>query len=267
MNLAVMVPGIGAYFSGSPTVAHTYCPSGVVGNYNSMSFYPQLDAVAGDSVNVQTDVLAATPDGNHIIGAAASGGGVALSDIAVTAPTRSCIPTLASATKPAAGDPLQPLLLSHTLNQYSLAVNATSVGQVVSSQAGTSAGSTTKPNLISFVTYQGTTPGAKLPYYLQPSGSTSASGTVGYITFAGTGAGSITAPVAGAFSPDNSIFFVSTSGDNQIHYIDTVKLTDTQQISPKLPACTPGTDTGCELTDTPTIVPATVIVTKPRQTT
>ena len=51
--------------------------------------------------------------------------------------------------------------------------------------------------------------------------------------------------MAGAFSPDNTLFFVSTSGDNMVHYIDTRTLTDTQQISPNLPACTPGSDPGC----------------------
>ncbi len=47
-----------------------------------MSFYPQ-----GDSVSAQTDVLAATTDGQHILGAAISGGGVTLSDIGISIPT------------------------------------------------------------------------------------------------------------------------------------------------------------------------------------
>ena len=33
-NLAVTIPGVGAYISGNPTVAHTWCPSGTVGNVN-----------------------------------------------------------------------------------------------------------------------------------------------------------------------------------------------------------------------------------------
>jgi hypothetical protein len=45
--------------------------------------------------------------------------------------------------------------------------------------------------------------------------------------------------------------------------------TDTQQISPNLPACTPGADFGCTLTAAPATntVPATVIAVKPRSTT
>jgi hypothetical protein len=93
------------------------------------------------------------------------------------------------------------------------------------------------------------------------------------VTLAGNSA--ITAPVAGAFTPDDKLFFVSTAGDNKIHYISipatvtpSTPPTDTQQISPNLPACRPGIDFGCTLT-TPTAnpVPATVIVVRPRSTT
>jgi hypothetical protein len=54
-----------------------------------------------------------------------------------------------------------------------------------------------------------------------------------------------------------------------IHYISVPTLTDTQQISPNLPACTPVTDYGCTLpsSSTETIVPATAIAVKPRATT
>ncbi len=54
---------------------------------------------------------------------------------------------------------------------------------------------------------------------------------MGYVTL--TGASSITAPIAGAFSPDNTLFFVSTSGDNKVHYIDTNTLKEMQQITPQ----------------------------------
>jgi len=116
------------------------------------------------------------------------------------------------------------------------------------------------------VTYNGILEGATLPYYKQTTGNTSALGMVGYLTL--TGSPSITAPVAGAFSPDDSLFFVSTTGDNMIHYINTTTLQDTQQISPNLPACNPTTDLGCALpAGTTGIVPATVIWVKPRATT
>jgi hypothetical protein len=89
----------------------------------------------------------------------------------------------------------------------------------------------------------------------------------------------------GAFSPDNSIFFVSTAGDNLIHFLSiptnvnttTAPPTDSQQFSPALPGCIPvaegGNDAGCLYPTTlpvptpSTLVPATVITVKPRSVT
>ena len=80
-----------------------------------------------------------------------------------------------------------------------------------------------------------------------------------------------TTPVAAIFSPDYAEIFVSTAGDNMIHYISVPTLTDTQQIAPNLPSCTPisqgGNDAGCTYTGPTAIVPSTVIVVKPRPTT
>ena len=252
-SVAITIPGVGAYLSGEPTVAHTWCPTGTASNYASMVFYPQ-----GDTVNADTDVLTATIDGKHILGAAAVGGGISFTDIGVTIPSGACPATI--------GGILQPLTLTHTLNQTTLNVNATSVNQVVSSPAAVTQGVNSAAYSLSFVTYNGNTPGATVPYYKQTTGATSALGTVGYLTL--TGGTAITAPVAGAFSPDNTLFFVSTAGDNKVHYINTNTLTDTQQITPNLPACVPGSDPNC-LNTSPTtkIVPATVIAVKPRATT
>jgi hypothetical protein len=126
---------------------------------------------------------------------------------------------------------------------------------------------------LAFVLYNGASADAQLPYYVP--GSNGAPGSVGYVTL--KGASSITAPLAGAFTPDDSIFFVSTGGDNQIHYISipanpaTTPPADTQQISPNLPACTPvsagGQDQGCTFSGSGTIVPATAIAVVPRSTT
>lgn len=259
-NLAITIPGVGAYLSGNPTVAHTWCPSGTAGDYASMRFYPQ-----GDSVSTNTEVLAATTDGMHILGAAAQGspsipGPISLSDINVT------IPTGTAGVCPRSGNTLEPLQLSSSFKFTTLNVKATAVNELVTSPAAVNQGTNAAPNSLSFVLYNGGTTGATLPYYLQTTGSASGLGTVGYLTL--TGSSSITAPIAGAFSPDNTLFFVSTAGDNLVHYIDTSTLTDTKQISPNLPACKPGSDAGCQITaPAPSIVPATVIWTKPRSTT
>jgi hypothetical protein len=123
---------------------------------------------------------------------------------------------------------------------------------------------------LAFITYSGSMPGAPLPYY-QPA-SNGGAGTLSYLTL--TGGDAVTAPLAGAFTPDDQIFFVSTAGDNKVHYISVPLVTsspataDTQQISPNLPACAP-TDAYCTNETTPAgnIVPATVIAVKPRATT
>src|ERR1035437_9180071 len=47
-----------------------------------MSVYPQADSIAQ-----QTDILAATTDGAHILGAALAGGGITLTDLGISIPT------------------------------------------------------------------------------------------------------------------------------------------------------------------------------------
>jgi hypothetical protein len=261
-SLAIAIPGVGAYLSGNPTVAHTWCPSGTVGNAASITFYPQ-----GDSVSTLTDVLAATTDGQHILGAAVNGGAVTLSDIGITLPT---VTSSSGAVTPAtcsvsAGGILSPLSISHTLSQVPVSgVTANVINQVVPA-----------PNsALAFITYNGTTPGALLPYYIPGSGG--AAGTVSYVTLSGSAA--ITAPLTGAFTPDDSLFFVGTGGDNLVHYISipqsvssTTPPTDSQQIAPNLPSCIPvsagGNDIGCTYSGTGSVAPVTAIAVKPRSTT
>ncbi|MFP5210085.1 MAG: hypothetical protein ACLGRW_12430 [Acidobacteriota bacterium] len=260
-SVAITVPGVGAYLDGSPTVAHTWCPTGTVGNTASMTFYPQVD-----SEPIETDALAATTDGQHILGAGMAGGGITLSDIGVTIPTTAC-PSSTTGTGSNQVQTLLPLPIQQTLllNQYPLTgINATSVSAVVASPVSN----------LAFITYNGSTPGALLPYYITgPSGS---AGTVHYVTLAGGSA--VTAPLTGVFSPDDTTFFVSTAGDNKIHFISiptsltsTTQLQDTQQLSPKLPACTPvsagGNDLGCTYTGSNPIVPVTAIAVVPRPAT
>jgi hypothetical protein len=254
---ALAIPSVGAYLRGTPTVAHTWCPAGTVGNSASMTLYP-----LGDSQPVQSDVLSSTIDGKHILGAALLGGGITLSDIAVTIPNSACPISTSGTTQT-----LSPLLIQHATTPYTqaaLTVNATAINQVVASPVSN----------LAFITYNGSSTNAQLPYYL-PSAN-GAPGTVGYVTL--TGSSAITAPLVGAFTPDDSIFFVSTAGDNQIHFISipanpsaATPPTDTQQISPNLPACTPvsagGNDAGCTFSGTGTIVPATAIAVVPRSTT
>jgi hypothetical protein len=247
-SLAVTVPSVGAYSSGTSTVANTWCPSGTVGNYANMTLYPQADVVPA-----QTDVLAATTDGKHILGAALVGAGVTLTDIGVTIPTTVC-PGVASGA--ALGSALTPLFTGGAVTATKqVNVSATAVNQIVASPASN----------LAFVTYSAdaTNTNATLPYYIPAA---TGAGTLNYVTL--TNGAAISAPVAGTFTPDNSLFLVSTAGDNQIHSINVKTLTDTQQISPNLPGCTVATDLGCTLSGAGGgIVPATAIVVKPRSTT
>jgi hypothetical protein len=253
-----------------------------------MSFYPQGPA-PDNSVAAQTDILAATTDGKHILGASttgtsASGSDITLSDIGVTIPKYNCLPPESDPNYPLAlGDTISPLVLQTTLGQLTIGtvqnpVNAAAVNQVAVGSIPQAASSQTMPPSLAFITYTppttNPTTGVSLPYYV-PGTS-----TVGYVPFKGTGAANITAPLAGAFTPDNNLFFVSTAGDNMIHYISIPLVStnpanaDTQQISPNLPSCTPisagGTDFGCAYSGpnpSTAIVPATAIAVKPRSTT
>ncbi len=256
-NVAITIPGVGAYMSGNPTVAHTWCPAGPVGG-SPITYYPQ-----GDSVNTLTDVLTATTDGRHILGAALNGGAVTLSDIGIALPTitsPSGDPTPAPCTVTAGVMKALPITHTFTAPIPVSGAAATAVNQVVPSPQ----------SKLAFITYSGTTAGASLPYYIPGSG------TVSYVPL--TNSGSITAPLVGAFSPDDSYFFVGTAGDNLVHYITIPPVvspanppTDTKQIAPNLPACIPvsagGSDPGCTYTGTDTVVPVTAIAVKPRSTT
>jgi trimeric autotransporter adhesin len=107
------------------------------------------------------------------------------------------------------------------------------------------------------VTYSATAGTGLLPYYIPTAATstttTSVFGTLGTVQLT-SGA---QAPLAGVFSPDGSIFFVSTSGDNLVHLIDTTGATptDTQTISPAL------------TNGSPTPVPAQFLAVKSRSTT
>jgi hypothetical protein len=266
-NLAITIPSVGAFISGTPTVAHTWCPYGTVGNEGSMLFYPQEGATPGNSVDVNTDVLAATTDGNHILGAALAGGDIKLSDIDVTIPSLNCLPADVTDTSLPNGSTLNPLLLGTQPTQSNIPVTASQVNQVVPSPGSN----------LAFVTYSpasGATAAASLPFYIPGNGG--AAGSVGSVSLTASGTTPPTAPLFGAFSPDSSYFFVSTAGDNMIHYI-TIPASpsvanppvDSQQIAPNLPACAPS-DFGCTFTagtePASGIVPATYIAVKPRTT-
>ena len=221
-DLAITVPSIGPFVSGSPTTAWGFCAN--VSNPSAPVYYPQAA-----SLGIQTDQLAATEDGLHILGADAKDN--ELSDVSVSIPTGPC-PTSNTG-----------LTLSPTFNQIALGVTASEIDQVVASPTSS----------VAFVTYNNNNPTSGsgiLPAYL-PSSTSGSAGIMSSVQLSG----SAKAPVAGIFSPNTTIFFVSTSGDNLVHFVNTTTLQDTQTINPGLvdPSGNP--------------VPVQMMAVKPRPTT
>ena len=208
-DLAVTIPAAAVFLSGATTSAYGECPETTV---KPVVNYPEATTVAALS-----DHVASTTDGKHIIGASANP--PVLTDLSITVPINACP---SDANGQTTGITFNP---PPVVNQTSLAAyGITNINEVV---AATN-------SLEAFVTYgsNATTPpagGALLPVY-KPSTTAGALGTLSSVTLTGKAM----APVAGIFSPDNTLFFAGTSGDNQLHVIDTTTLLDTKQINPKL---------------------------------
>jgi hypothetical protein len=208
-DLAVTIPAAAVFLSGATTSAYGECPET---NVKPVVNYPEAATVAALS-----DHLASTTDGRHIIGASANP--PVLTDLSVTVPINSCP---ADANGQTTGITFNP---PPVVNQTSLAAyGLTNINEVV-------AATNSQEAFITYGTSAVTPPagGALLPVY-KPSTDAGVLGTLGSVTLTGTAL----APVAGIFSPDNTIFFAGTSGDNQLHLIDTTTLLDTTQINPKL---------------------------------
>jgi hypothetical protein len=208
-SVAVTVPSVAAFLSGTTTAARSFCP-----NSNSTPiFFPP----AGDT-NASTTQITATADGFHILGANTT----TFSDIGLyQSSTPPPVPGVPIGACPAYSGPL-PTIPTSIIDTPTLPVSATEIDQVVSSPYSN----------LAFVAYQGTGATGLLPYYTPGTwtGSNFPAGTLATLQLS-TGA---QAPVAGIFSPDGAIFFASTSGDNLVHMVDTSSLTDTQTLDPKL---------------------------------
>jgi len=215
-DVTVTVPHIGAYFSGTETDGRSYCPTTTIvtpgsnGNppTTGNEYYP-----LADQSTAQTDRIAATTDGNHILGATVQGGSPTLNDIAVTLPVTTPCP------QPPNGVPVgffQSSFTSHPLSS----ITASQIDDVV--PASNSA--------LAFVTYTGSS--GLLPEYIP------ASGTVKYLQLA-NGATTATAPLSGVFSTDNLTFYVGAS-DGQVHLISIngTTATETGVLQPALPLAT-----------------------------
>jgi hypothetical protein len=202
-DVAVTVPGVGAYFAGPVTTARGYCPISTSTGPTTESnvFYPPAYPPT-NGPSVTTDRIAATNDGLHILGATVSPSPT-LNDLHVTIPIGAC-PATGGLTFPTSNSPL-------ALSQ----IAATQITGVLPTSDSTAA----------FVTYLGT--GGVLPAYAPAA---SGSGTVTYIKLSGAAI----APVAGVISTDNSTVYVGTTGDDLVHLINRGTLTDSSTLAPNL---------------------------------
>jgi hypothetical protein len=246
-NLTVTVPGIGAFLSSTSTGSKTadstafraWCPT-LNGNTINQA-YPQAA-----SVPVQTDALAATTDGAHILGVGLDGGNTpTLTDIGVNYNQ-----SLVNGACPSVGGTSGPITTSPVTQFQSpagaLGFQATAINQVVVSPASN----------LAFFTYTPNSTSTNKLWYYQPT-TNGAAGSLGSLTFNEPSATTpaATAPLTGVFSLDDTLFFVSTSGDNLVHYINVNTLQDTQQINPGL------------VDGNGNPVPASFLAAKPRPTT
>ena len=226
-DVAVTIPSVGAYFAGPVTTARSYCAATTVsGNTASNSFFP-----LADSQPAATDFVAATNNGQHILGVAATG--TVLNDLTVRIPSSNSSGSPVSIACPATGG----LTFASTLS--------TTVLSSISASSFTGIWPTSDSS-VAFVTYNGT--GGVVPAYA-PAGS--GSGQLSYIKLSGTA----TAPLSGVVSDDNSTFYTGTAGDNLVHIINRSSLTDASTIAPGLTGASGN------------VVPVDLLVEKPRPTT
>ncbi|HEX7158964.1 MAG TPA: hypothetical protein VF214_08125 [Edaphobacter sp.] len=207
-DVAVTVPSVGAYLAGSPTTAVSYCPSTTIsGSTVSNQFYPPAD-----SASVASDIIKATDDGLHILGATITGGPT-MTDL-VFSPA---LPPPPASGQPAGACPTvvpSNFFTGQRTSTKTVAlpgVTATAINNVIP----------TSDAKYAFVSYTGT---GSLPAY------STATGAVSSIALSG----SATSPTAAAISTDNSTLFVGTTGDNLVHLINVNTLKDTTTIAPGL---------------------------------
>jgi hypothetical protein len=225
-DVAVTVPSVGAFFAGTPTTALGYCPitTATTDSQGQTTTTYQLYPDAGVSAPI-TDRIAATDDGLHILGAAATTAQTAtLTDLAISSPASTqggpAIPGVPTGACPNGG-------LTFTATPV---VNSPLTGVTATAITGVDP---TSDSSIAFVTYTGS--GGVLPTYTP---STTGAGTLGSIALATSTLGTPVAPVVGVVSADNQTFYVGTSGDNAVHLITkgTSGYQDTTTpIAPKLP--------------------------------
>jgi hypothetical protein len=236
-DVTISVPSIAAFVAGASTAgAHTsersYCAAGVP----PTDYFPEVST----SQAFQSDRLAATFDGKHLLGATATG--ALLADIPLTTST--------GTSNPGACSTFFNLTAPYTLP---LGVTPSSVTAVIPRADSALA-------FITYTTASTTTTGTKLPLYTP---SATGVGAISAVTLL-NGA---TAPVSGIFSPDGFTFYTGTSGDNLVHIISVSTTTDTKTLNPSLFLCAAQDANGNCTSNATTFATPDLLADKPRPTT
>ncbi|MBB5319168.1 hypothetical protein [Tunturibacter empetritectus] len=228
-DVAIGVPSVGAFFGGNPTTARSYCPvTTIVGGAPTTSstttnlFYPDAGVLGP-----QTDRIATTNDGLHVLGATVTPTPT-LTDLAISHPA---VGTVAAGPRlPINACPGQTPVTAPQTFTTTTAFTGALPGVTASAITGVFPTSDSK---IAFVTYQGS--GAVVPAYTP---QTTGAGTLGSIPLS-TALGTPIAPIVGVVSADNQTFYAGTTGDNAVHLItkqsDGTYKDTTTPLAPKLP--------------------------------
>jgi hypothetical protein len=232
-DVAVLTPPVGAYFSGTDTAARTYCPdiTQPAPVYNPMP--------TASMTGVPSERLGISTDGLHLFGATSAAAGN-FNDFCVDVPTVNG-PDVSGLCQPVATpSPVAACQPASTTTPGGFAVTTTDTVANAPVPAGFSVtgipvasntpSNSTVTNYTAFVTYSSCTgtrtinetcPAATatgvLPYYEVTQGMAGSAGTL-TLTDPGAAVQPI-APTAGAVTPDNTTAYITTSGDNALHFV------------------------------------------------
>lgn len=234
-DLAVIIPPVGAFVSGTDTQAASYCATNTA---TGTAYYPP----AADT-GVSSDRLGISNDGLHLFAATGSGSAanpLSFSDVCVSVPPNNnynagvcSAPVTPVGENPVSVSPCPipappPFFTITTNNQtYSTAgilpVGATLTGIPVATSSSVLAGSSTPfTAYTAFLTYDnGTTTGAGavLPYYQVFNGQPPPASVSSITLTSPSSATPPASPTAGVVSSDSTALYVTTSGDNMVHII------------------------------------------------
>jgi hypothetical protein len=232
-TVAVMVPSVGAYFSGPTgfTDGRSYCATSTPSGTGTPPTESNVFAPLSDEKATVNDTLSATTDGYHILGATATTTPARLNDLELALPVPAACTTATAAI---------------TFNSTNYFLNLTGIN--AASITGVVPASNSKLAFVTYAAPANANGSGLLPLYLPKPSPATGAGTLSFLTL-GNGATVASAPTVGVFSTDNLTFYVGTSSangnsvDNDVHIfsINGTTATESGILSPKLPFFNGGT--------------------------